>query len=56
MILQITPNYDIVTNRDLVNEQVENFIMLRYQIDSDTDLKIIDGSPIEKKLNFLGYT
>ena len=51
---KVKPNYEIVKNKTLVNEQVENFMLGRSQVNSGMDLKIVDGSPIIKTVKYMG--
>ena len=42
----VSPNYEIVTNEAEVNAEINNFVMSREQMNFDSDLSIVDKSPL----------
>ena len=53
--LTIEPNYEIETNKSLVNKEISNFVVGRLEARSEIDLTIIDKSPITLRVEFNGW-
>ena len=51
----VTPNYETITNKAEVNKTVSYFVMTREQMNLDSDLSIVDKSPLRMINNWLGF-
>ena len=49
VISRIIPNYDIITDKKEVQNELNNFFIVREEISPFIDLTILDSSPIVKK-------
>ena len=59
LVLQIYPNYAATNNEKSlikkVNEIVNSITVNRLHVNSEFDMKVVDGNPIRKQVKFLGY-
>ena len=51
----VSPNYELITNEAEVNATVNHFVMSREQMSFESDLSIIDGSPLRMINTWSGY-
>ena len=42
----VVPNYDIIKNRTIVDNEQNNFAMAREQVNGVSDLSIVKGNPV----------
>ena len=52
----ITPNYEIITDKSEVNDTISKFVLSREQMNLESDLHIVNGSPLLLMNRWLGYS
>ena len=51
----VSPNYELITNEAEVNATVNYFVMSREQMNLDSDLSIVDKSPLRMINTWSGF-